>query len=113
MRISDWSSDVCSSDLTSVLRQAGVRSPPMLRSACRLSPAASGLMGGYGSAFTPNAFWNRDISREATRRGPTPWWNRSEEPTSELQSIMRLPYAVYSLYKTTPVYAYVNKQAHS
>src|SRR3546814_6961577 len=32
---------------------------------------------------------------------PQLWWNRSEEHTSELQSLMRISYAVFCLHKKT------------
>src|SRR3546814_2182652 len=121
MRISDWSSDVCSSDL-------------------RMSPLTASD-GGYGSAT-----WTRPPSSFSTRPGPPPTWSadmagdrrvsawstphlmvtgarpppissgagsswpacarlvsllrwRSEEHTSELQSLMRISYAVFCLKK--------------
>src|SRR3546814_7278457 len=79
MRISDWSSDVCSSDLDA-------------RGAHRSTVPTS---------------W---CSSSRTRRGPkpkpmrsTPTY-RSEEHTSELQSLMRISYAVFCLKKKQPIY---------
>src|SRR3546814_2031082 len=105
MRISDWSSDVCSSDfavraLRSVgtgrpavaavggVRRAPARAPRRLRDrrppgrrAQRLVVAALAL--------------RRD--RQAAGAGSA----RSEEHTSELQSLMRISYAVFCLKKKT------------
>src|SRR3546814_5484125 len=79
MRISDWSSDVCSSDLRIPARPAGSRNPLIPRS-CRSGGAAPTMQ-----KMTSNRFrWA--------------WW-RSEEHTSELQSLMRISYAVFCLKK--------------
>src|SRR3546814_5306371 len=97
MRISDWSSDVCSSDLIlpSRLREGlgegmfvgwvAVTGPPQ-------TPPAS------GRGLTRLA---RLISCNAPRTAPftTPQCGRSEEHTSELQSLMRISYAVFCLKK--------------
>src|SRR3546814_10676641 len=96
MRISDWSSDVCSSDLAARPRlaralrlaaDAGRRRPCGAR-LCRLwrglyRRGAAVAVGGRG--------------REARPLGS----GRSEEHTSELQSLMRISYAVFSLIKKT------------
>src|SRR3546814_10244841 len=111
MRISDWSSDVCSSDLLSTpstLRsglggalghlgsqarhhghRAGEDLPPSCHS--RAGPRSLGeTQGGQGVTSLPAA---------------PPWArrhrNRSEEHTSELQSLMRISYAVFCLNKKT------------
>src|SRR3546814_5799136 len=100
MRISDWSSDVCSSDLASRPGgQAGggvparlaerwtfrglqllrpTRDPTLARHLCRAF-ADRGSKAGAGAACLP--------------------WLRSEEHTSELQSLMRISYAVFCLKK--------------
>src|SRR3546814_3148179 len=79
MRISDWSSDVCSSDL----RTAGVRT-----SAAAPQDRASGCGSARaGASAGPPA--GRAIHRAA----------RSEEHTSELLSLMRISYAVFCLKK--------------
>src|SRR3546814_9198140 len=117
MRISDWSSDVCSSDL-------------------RISYHAS--FSHFASPFAPQGIRRHDISGGGRDRrcglsdrrklcGPTrryfllrswhcpqrgSYWpcdhdgtaagdRRSEEHTSELQSLMRISYAVFSLKKKT------------
>src|SRR3546814_7311666 len=112
MRISDWSSDVCSSDLIGyVVHQDKV--------------AATGLDCKHGRAFTladtrrPERLrpWPRPVHgidraantaqrvRNFTSRSAKPRYGglnrsmRSEEHTSELQSLMRTSYAVFSLKK--------------
>src|SRR3546814_5800956 len=117
MRISDWSSDVCSSDLRSAYRRsvrAGWHGP------------TNGLL--HGSVWTRNgpccerpfgsaAGYDRRSgqSRLGFRHGERPQgWprrrrrsppaartapERSEEHTSELQSLMRISYAVFCLKK--------------
>src|SRR3546814_6056227 len=102
MRISDWSSDVCSSDLDRHRRgrqepvsgPAGPRNPPT--SAPSISMARRGTGGDNGGRPTGAA----DVSGRLDAR-----WNaaaprcRSEEHTSELQSLMRISYAVFCLKK--------------
>src|SRR3546814_1311853 len=97
MRISDWSSDVCSSDLLKIAalaREAGHEpkaqpypavsrclssrhNTPHHRGAWRIPPASDGSVG------------NRRLQLA----------QRSEEHTSELQSLMRISYAVFCLKK--------------
>src|SRR3546814_7543829 len=94
MRISDWSSDVCSSDLfvdrqqRSVLACGGGELAEHVLPAA-LGPAALGLAGEEideeGAAIDP-ALHRRERQRAA---------HRSEEHTSELQSLMRISYAVF------------------
>src|SRR3546814_1113931 len=102
MRISDWSSDVCSSDLQGypglalwlLLHGVGIVQLERLRRRYRktrraeeqwIAPLATALQHGHivylvGSLFVGIAFQPR-----------------SEEPTSELQSLMRSSYAVFCL----------------
>src|SRR3546814_7057852 len=114
MRISDWSSDVCSSDLTLAKRRqriggverrhvggehrvghrislkiarTGLASAPTMRSG---SATSSYRPGGTSSSASPS---NIRISVAFTAR--------SEEHTSELQSLMRISYAVFCLKKKT------------
>src|SRR3546814_8744634 len=82
MRISDWSSDVCSSDLPT--RRRG-RSPCRRRvGRCRPWPSRCCRQRPSPSAFRRRPEWRRE---------------RSEEHTSELQSLMRISYAVFCLKK--------------
>src|SRR3546814_3334432 len=107
MRISDWSSDVCSSDL--VTRHpliANLLLPPFIfillyrvpfdmprswrreRSLVHLTNLTLvAVLGGLGLAL--------GYDRVAAVQG------RSEEHTSELQSLMRISYAVFCLKKKT------------
>src|SRR3546814_7492421 len=104
MRISDWSSDVCSSDLSfehcssnpllavpsSVVRNIAPICPD-------ISPPTSAELHYLWVAallrqFLRSVSWNGMTIAMSTR---------SEEHTSELQSLMRNSYAVFSLKKTT------------
>src|SRR3546814_1265949 len=116
MRISDWSSDVCSSDLTGVgggvLRDVLVREiPVVLRAGLYAVPALVGATivviasenGSKDLAFTilgaAVCFAIRlagmyfDINMPRPRSHPR--GSRSEEHTSALQSLMRISYAVF------------------
>src|SRR3546814_10249858 len=84
MRISDWSSDVCSSDLR--LTESPVR-PRGPWDAPPLSPL-SDPPNNIGPACQGGA----DDSGSEDK-------GRSEEHTSELQSLMRISYAVFCLKK--------------
>src|SRR3546814_1181628 len=107
MRISDWSSDVCSSDLFRK-RKSPVRTA-LLITALSLSFAASTLQANEPAprraSHGPIADAVADAGRtEANRardsyRHPVETLSRSEEHTSELQSLMRISYAVFCLKK--------------
>src|SRR3546814_3306331 len=93
MRISDWSSDVCSSDLK--CWNQSTRSPlcydlagafPRLRRQCRRARCSTS-----GPVPAP------------CRKGWTVSVARSEEHTSELQSLMRISYAVFCLKKNKTI----------
>src|SRR3546814_7010392 len=89
MRISDWSSDVCSSDLR-VPGQHEPRDPHAAERHHRLHAV--------GAAGQPDG----QASRPAHPGGefqPAAAADRSEEHTSELQSLMRISYAVFCLKK--------------
>src|SRR3546814_1519491 len=115
MRISDWSSDVCSSDLKwnsesgqydftfgpSALGSKELWMSEANETLPLLTVAAKRRTPEFGSAY----LWlrrNLRISR-AHRYGWPPYLIRrtsrmilrSEEPTSELQSLMRISYAVF------------------
>src|SRR3546814_1445318 len=81
MRISDWSSDVCSSDLAS---------PPSAHTAERIAGQAA-VSVCWSSASAIIAASDSSARTRAT--------GRSEEHTSELQSLMRTSYAVFCLKK--------------
>src|SRR3546814_9023030 len=87
MRISDWSSDVCSSDLhhRHVTRRAQGRHEAAPR--FRRDRASAGLAERAGRLCIKS------------RSGGRAHTLRSEEHTSELQSLMRISYAVFCLKK--------------
>src|SRR3546814_4400996 len=99
MRISDWSSDVCSSDLLSDRRRGA-------DDGARQDDARLPDGGGDGESSRHRAVGRPDAQRLAQGRthrvgndrleGPA---DRSEEHTSELQSLMRISYAVFCLKK--------------
>src|SRR3546814_10185101 len=112
MRISDWSSDVCSSDLA-VRRWRRAPEAAALRTLShhghqrtRLRPrdpagdpadSGGGLSPGRGwlSCHRGAGLWRGLLDRRLPRR----LLSRSEEHTSELQSLMRISYAVFCLKK--------------
>src|SRR3546814_1086697 len=127
MRISDWSSDVCSSDLAEIVRAvapAGGPDPPGQRQAGgdptplreiglhhRQAPFDQCRVEG-GIAHQVLAGGQRDRRRLAQRPPlrprpvraqrllqPVQAERRSAEHTSELQSLMRISYAVFCLKK--------------
>src|SRR3546814_4984575 len=119
MRISDWSSDVCSSDLVSAVQPTWLGTS---RRTIHESPASGcstgSPIGGGGSALRAcerhcvdrhgnGRDWRGGCSaacvrknRRARRTSPSSAIGpRSEEHTSELQSLMRISYAVFCLKK--------------
>src|SRR3546814_4125095 len=116
MRISDWSSDVCSSDLFGVSGQPAARYNPLDRldpesldlaeDAMTLADALVHDSAGQGG----EAHWNEEakaliaglilyavVHEDREHRTLA----RSEEHTSELQSLMRISYAVFCLKQKT------------
>src|SRR3546814_5677302 len=107
MRISDWSSDVCSSDLGVRRRKErrglapsklNLGQPKLNEGRQRRSASAQGESGKRGSStHHPNGPERRKKeTRDEEDADPLP---RSEEHTSELQSLMRISYAVFCLKK--------------
>src|SRR3546814_1263252 len=102
MRISDWSADVCSSDLGAGGRVGGAGG-----AAWRPGDVA------VRAAAGPRAAGDRRAAQRGTGKGgrvPAVHarghrhrgdGHRSEEHTSELQSLMRISYAVFCLKKKT------------
>src|SRR3546814_5441651 len=99
MRISDWSSDVCSSDLfagkllVGVLFAQGRREQPGCRLHQRIGRGLH-LGGGGGQQAQALCF----VVQRGVCVQPVQGL-RSEEHTSELQSLMRISYAVFCLKK--------------
>src|SRR3546814_9047835 len=117
MRISDWSSDVCSSDLVvpaqaldvAEVQEAQAKPPIAIRRGQPHQPvgdpgillARLGLVAVAGLADLEGLAGMPDAGASAFDRGsghlPAQRWphHRSEEHTSELQSLMRISYAVF------------------
>src|SRR3546814_3026945 len=96
MRISDWSSDVCSSDLPVAARRDRASSwqEDRLLSNAALHKARVGAAHSAVAAYPRCSAPNCSAARQASGGVP-----RSEEHTSELQSLMRISYAVFCLKK--------------
>src|SRR3546814_7821283 len=105
MRISDWSSDVCSSDLFIFFLILGKWPTPAQTAvvdACLIAIAEHGFS--PGAVATRLTYMGAPESMQgAVAAGLLGVGNvfvgRSEEHTSELQSLMRISYAVFCLKK--------------
>src|SRR3546814_10244993 len=107
MRISDWSSDVCSSDLGKARHKEGRRHARSL--ACRVLPGEAQAValldrdGGEDEAEARHQIGHAEEDQQQDeaqpRSGSRRAARRSEEHTSELQSLMRISYAVFCLKK--------------
>src|SRR3546814_7528054 len=93
MRISDWSSDVCSSDLDADAWHHGIE-PFGQRFGVGRRDRANG---GYLEAVVAISHTLQSVALQALGKFLTPPVKRSEEHTSELQSLMRNSYAVFCL----------------
>src|SRR3546814_9897047 len=111
MRISDWSSDVCSSDLLGLHQTRRIRhhlarhfqkgAADIQRIECfRRDDASSFRVRCLTFQEVPDELLApfRDL-RHGLRVFYRVWQLRSAEPTSELQSLMRISYAVFCLKK--------------
>src|SRR3546814_1619766 len=100
MRISDWSSDVCSSDVVIGQESAFFISVQLLvyRFTDQIELIKSSRQFQSISAVI---FYKQDVivSRTADGKLSQCLCHRSEEHTSELQSLMRISYAVFCLKK--------------
>src|SRR3546814_6884271 len=131
LRISDWSSDVCSSDLPCLCSRLGLGGKPRFfgnprlgGKPCLFSRLRFGgkprLFGGLGLSGEPRLFGSLGLSGKprlfgrlrlsgSLRLGGEPrLFGRSEEHTSELQSLMRISYAVFCLKKKNKTQARTN-----
>src|SRR3546814_8665396 len=112
MRISDWSSDVCSSDLggaRAVARcdalgvapfsdmEGGLYRAYLTPAYAAAQEAVAGWMEEAGMTARRDAAANLVGRYEGEVRGAPALMIRSEEHTSELQSLMRNSYAVFCL----------------
>src|SRR3546814_4945721 len=96
MRISDWSSDVCSSDLTGCGRPCARMAPaPSFRVAATASEPSDTI----STATVAGTSSKMPSAGSKTSVGSPHATTRSEEHTSELQSLMRISYAVFCLKK--------------
>src|SRR3546814_3620176 len=104
MRISDWSSDVCSSDLADRIARPGRQHHAL--AAAKREPRHRVLEA--HAARQPQCVGDRVVrigimpeAHAARRRAERGRMDReeSEEHTSELQSLMRISYAVFCLNK--------------
>src|SRR3546814_3343059 len=99
MRISDWSSDVCSSDL----HGRGVRQRLRFTQGVHRRAQSEFEKPGLGTAQQSFAHGIDDRCRVVEIQDPQPERFRSEEHTSELQSLMRISYAVFCLKKKNTI----------
>src|SRR3546814_4524206 len=115
MRISDWSSDVCSSDLTHEWRRPSSKRSQYLRN--QVAPKAL-FRRNLSGTMIDNSPFHAFAQYELLGKGllgfetygefekffgewekQEIYMKRSEEHTSELQSLMRISYAVFCLKK--------------
>src|SRR3546814_9496232 len=108
MRISDWSSDVCSSDLIGIYHAWAARTLQLQLFQRTRKRARRRQRIGTGQHVCKNrTAASRMITIIINDRGVLQafkWFKqqrRSEEHTSELQSLMRISYAVFCLKKQT------------
>src|SRR3546814_4319135 len=121
MRISDWSSDVCSSDLAEVLKPGigcgDARQHVAQPTGDEVEGCGHDVLPCLRTALSrrPSLVWchSRSVARRRRRflsqercallwQPLSPWqgaWGGSEEHTSELPSLMRSSYAVFCLNK--------------
>src|SRR3546814_3541496 len=94
MRISDWSSDVCSSDLQVLGAATSLGAVEADAATLRLTPACC------VTSYATFCDWVHDtlIALDSADKDAVVL-ERSEEHTSELQSLMRISYAVFCLKK--------------
>src|SRR3546814_7533092 len=106
MRISDWSSDVCSSDLvrdgkavvTAEIQDDKAPLPAGTRGRIRWES----VLGARTLEVLPGKKGNADLPSGSLLTGNVESAElRSEEHTSELQSLMRISYAVFCFHKKT------------
>src|SRR3546814_5467858 len=104
MRISDWSSDVCSSDLdatdpTVVGIWGALKGSLLTMFVTLLLALPVGVFAAlYLEEYAPRNRWTDLIEVSINNLAAVPSI-RSEEHTSELQSLMRISYAVFCLKK--------------
>src|SRR3546814_5867898 len=102
MRISDWSSDVCSSDLAETKAAENRLHYAEGEAARQKELLAEGIssQAQYDQAVLAVQTAKQSI-QTARQQSESVRATRSEEHTSELQSLMRISYAVFCLKKKT------------
>src|SRR3546814_6009134 len=110
MRISDWSSDVCSSDLQRGRLRHGARGAGLRRVEPRGRGRGSGEEDVHPRIPQPPRC-DRAVQLSAARGRRARGGERSEEHTSELQSLMRISYAVFCLKKKNKTSVKCTKQS--
>src|SRR3546814_4475599 len=125
MRISDWSSDVCSSDLAAgTMTASGSHAVVATFLAQHNTMPHGGVHAGHDARSPVSTVSSTGAQQQVVTshllklRGtckdgqpidePAPTVTRSEEHTSELQSLMRISYAVFCL-KTKKINIYLSK----
>src|SRR3546814_3232284 len=122
MRISDWSSDVCSSDLKAHAEsigglfvrvnvsdeasvEAGLAAAEAAHGVARILVNCAGLAPAIKTVGRDNTPHPMDVYRKVVEVNLIGTFTmiRSEEHTSELQSLMRISYAVFCLKKKTNI----------
>src|SRR3546814_4224065 len=104
MRMSDWSSDVCSSDLVQRSHrpsghQAGHDDGGQEEEHARHRQQDRQILAQAGGGPIPQGGGAKPLCHSPVILGVCCRRNRSEEHTSELQSLMRISYAVFCLKK--------------
>src|SRR3546814_8472541 len=104
MRISDWSSDVCSSDLD--LGEIASVQDGCDQQAAEIADAQQAPVAEDRNGHQRNRHFRHQVARRfagdqrrAQHQAEAKARERSEEHTSELQSLMRISYAVFGLKK--------------
>src|SRR3546814_7260690 len=103
MRISDWISDFCSSDLEWTPDDA---SPKITSPACTRLPVSASSRSTAPTvkparSYSPSGYMPGISAVSPPIKAQPAIRQRSEEHTSELQSLMRISYAVFCLKKKT------------
>src|SRR3546814_3658799 len=114
MRISDWSSDVCSSDLVEAVVAPAHAHLDRHRHLHRLDAGLDQRRGEFqvahqrrtGVAIRHLAHRTAHVDVDDRGAAILVELGRSEEHTSELQSLMRISYAVFCLKKKNTQYRY-------
>src|SRR3546814_1140651 len=99
MRISDWSSDVCSSDLAVVYRVDHAEQVPRARVVAKFGEGHRRPHRGVGVLAAVLAHAGHVAADVAGILRGLVERRRSEEHTSELQQLMRISYAVFCMTK--------------